>query len=285
MKTLVITGSTRGIGFGLAREFLKRGCSVVINGRTPAVVEKAVSELAATHGRERVFGHAADVSIYEQTEGLWEAARAQFGRVDVWVNNAGIAHPIDIPLWDQPPEQMRAVVGLNLLGTLYGVRIAGRGMKAQGGGTIYLMEGFGSDGRTRGGLGLYGATKAALRYAAKALKADTAEWATPVKFGTISPGIVITDMIIGQYTGREQEFERAKKSSTSSATASRRSRPSSPIKCWPAICASPGLRPARCSGVFSPQTSTNATCSRKAPKPPNPARPPTLDTWHLTPDA
>ncbi|MDW8325291.1 MAG: SDR family oxidoreductase [Anaerolineales bacterium] len=211
MKTLVITGSTRGIGFGLAREFLKRGCSVVINGRTPAVVEKAVSELAATHGRERVFGHAADVSIYEQTEGLWEAARARFGRVDVWVNNAGIAHPIDIPLWDQPPEQMRAVVGLNLLGTLYGVRIAGRGMKAQGGGTIYLMEGFGSDGRTRGGLGLYGATKAALRYAAKALKADTAEWATPVKFGTISPGIVITDMIIGQYTGREQEFERAKR--------------------------------------------------------------------------
>jgi NAD(P)-dependent dehydrogenase (short-subunit alcohol dehydrogenase family) len=211
MKALVITGSTRGIGFGLAREFLQRGCAVVVNGRTPSAVEQAVGRLAAAHGGERVLGHAADVSIYEQVEGLWEAARAQFGRVDVWLNNAGIAHPDDTPLWDQSPEQMRAVVGLNLLGTLYGVRVAAQGMKAQGGGTIYVMEGFGSDGRTRHGLGLYGATKAALRYAARALEADVAAWATPVKFGTISPGIVVTDLLIGQYAGREQEFARAKR--------------------------------------------------------------------------
>lgn len=211
MKTLVITGSTRGIGLGLAHEFLKRGCAVVVNGRTPAAVEKAVSGLAAAHGGERVLGHAADVSVYEQVEGLWEAARARFGRVEVWINNAGIAHPDDAPFWDRSPEQMRAVVGLNLLGTLYGVRVAAQGMKAQGGGAIYLMEGFGSDGRIRRGLGLYGATKAALRYAAKALAADVAEWRTPVKFGTISPGIVVTDLLIGQYAGREQEFVRAKR--------------------------------------------------------------------------
>jgi len=211
MKTIVITGSTRGIGFGLAREFLKRDCSVVVNGRSQAAVEKAANGLAATHSGERVLGHAADVSIYEQVQGLWEAAQARFGRVDIWINNAGVAHPDNEPMWDQAPELMRAVVNLNLLGSLYGLRVAAQGMKAQGGGTIYDVEGFGSNGRTRKGLGLYGATKAAVRFIARSLEADAAEWPAPLKFGTISPGIVTTDLLAGQYAGRPEEFERAKR--------------------------------------------------------------------------
>lgn len=211
MKTIVITGSTRGIGFGLAREFLKRDCSVVVNGRSQAAVDTATNKLTAAHSSERVLGHAADVSIYEQVQGVWEAARARFGRVDIWINNAGVAHPDNEPMWDQSPELMRAVVHLNLLGSLYGVRVAAQGMKAQGGGTIYDFEGFGSNGRTRKGLGLYGATKAAVRFIARSLEADAAEWPAPVKFGTISPGIVTTDLLTGQYAGRPEEFERAKR--------------------------------------------------------------------------
>ncbi len=211
-QTVVITGSTRGIGYGLAQAFLQRGCNVLVNGRSPAAVAQAVAALGAQTGAaDRVAGHAADVTDYAQVEGLWEAARASFGRVDIWINNAGLAHPDNVPLWEQPPEMMREVVALNLLGALYGLRVAARAMAAQGGGTIYDLEGFGSNGRVRPGLGLYGATKAAIRFVAKALTADAGVWKPPVRFGTISPGIVITDLVTSQYAGRPEAFASAKR--------------------------------------------------------------------------
>jgi len=211
MKTIVITGSTRGIGYGLADEFLKRGCAVGVSGRTSAAVERAIQALATKHSPERILGQAADVTCYEQVQALWEAALARFGRVDVWINNAGLAHSDHLPLWDQSPALMQAVVNTNLLGSLYGLRVAAQGMLKQGGGFIYDLEGFGSNGRARKGLGLYGSTKAAIAYLSRALAVDAKEWEMPVRFGAISPGLVTTDMLIGQYEGRPAELERAKR--------------------------------------------------------------------------
>ena len=62
MTTVVVTGSTRGIGYGLAREFLARGCAVMVSGRGQAAVDKAMSELSEKHGAERVKGFACDVT-------------------------------------------------------------------------------------------------------------------------------------------------------------------------------------------------------------------------------
>lgn len=238
MKVIVITGSTRGIGFGLAREFLKRGCAVVVSGRKAGAVQQAVAELSAvavpsltqaplkaqaaagtsqlylaeasTHP-ERVLGQPCDVTRYEQVQALWDAAQAKFGRVDIWINNAGLAHSDHLPLWEQSPELMQAVVNTNLLGSLYGLRVAAQGMTKQGGGFIYDFEGFGSNGRVRAGLGLYGSTKAAVGFLGKALAADAKQWNAAVTFGAISPGMVTTDMLTGQYEGRPDDLARARR--------------------------------------------------------------------------
>jgi NAD(P)-dependent dehydrogenase (short-subunit alcohol dehydrogenase family) len=196
MKRIVITGSTRGIGFGLADAFLGRGCAVTVSGRTQASVDTAVQRLAAMHGEEKVAGQPCDVTELDQVQALWAAAVNQFGRVDIWINNAGIGHAMQ-PLWELSPEQVEAVMETNVLGTTHGVRVAFQGMKAQGGGQIYNLEGFGSTGRTRPGMSVYGTSKAAITYLTKALTEELE--GTPVKLGSISPGMVITNLITDRF--------------------------------------------------------------------------------------
>ena len=172
MKSVVITGSTRGIGFGLADAFLARGCRVVINGRTQVNVDRACAQLTDKYGAGKVYGFAALVSDAEQVEALWEFAKAQLERVDIWINNAGVSHDTE-PLWEIAEVEARTVIDANILGTIYGAQVAIRGMKQQGEGQIYNMEGFGSSGHIRVGFSVYGTSKAAVRYLTKALVEET----------------------------------------------------------------------------------------------------------------
>lgn len=206
MKTIVITGSTRGIGFGLARELLQRGSRVVVNGRTPAAADAAVSALSA-QAADRVWGCAADVTDYDQVQRLWDQSLDHFGRIDIWINNAGLAHP-DVPFWELPKSEVDRVVSVNLIGLMYGCRVAINGLLAQGGGFIYNMYGFGSTGHIRPGMSIYGATKRAVNYLTEALVVELKD--RPVKVAAISPGMVITDLVTDQYTDRPQDFQRAR---------------------------------------------------------------------------
>jgi NADP-dependent 3-hydroxy acid dehydrogenase YdfG len=95
----------------------------------------------------------------------------------------------------------------NVYGSIYGSRAAIKGMLKQCGGWIYNLEGFGSSGRTMAGLSVYGMTKAAATYFGKSLAKEVAN--TPVKVATLQPGMVITDMITGQYKTPE-ELEKVK---------------------------------------------------------------------------
>ena len=131
MKTVVITGSTRGIGRGLAENFLSRGCKVMISGRQPAAVDAVVAELAAQHDSARVAGKACEITDVEQLQALWDEAASRFGRVDVWINNAGISAPRK-PLWETDPAILSRIVEVNLGGVLLANRVALAGMQAQG---------------------------------------------------------------------------------------------------------------------------------------------------------
>lgn len=206
-KTVVITGSTRGIGRGLAREMLNRGCRVVVNGRSSDAVAQAVSELSSDHP-DRVAGAACDVTQPEELGELLNAGVEAFGGVDVWINNAGIDVP-NVPLWEQSDEDLRRIVDVNLTGCLYGLKVPIRAMLEQGRGQVWLMEGFGSSGNIRTGMTPYGATKRAVRYLCRAMQAETA--GTDVQVCSVSPGIVVTDLLIGDYDYASEDWESAKR--------------------------------------------------------------------------
>ena len=208
MRSLVITGSTRGIGYGLCDAFLARGCSVTVSGRTQEAVDQAVETLSAKHGEERILGVACDVTDFEQVQALWDEAKAHWGRVDIWVSNAGIAHA-QTPLREQSPEEMAAVVDTNVTGAMHGAKVAIAGMLAQGSGSIYNMEGLGSDGRKIEGLTAYGTSKAALAYLTDAMVEEVK--GTPVIAGAIRPGMVATNMLMGQYENDPERWEEAKR--------------------------------------------------------------------------
>ena len=191
-KVIVITGSTRGIGKGLAQELLKRGHSVGLSGRSQAAVDAAIAELSPLTGGGRLVGAACDVSHADQLQALWRAAVDKFGRVDIWVNNAGISHARQRG-GELHESDIRAVQETNLLGMMLATQIALRGMTTQGGGVIYNMEGFGSNGMMTPGMSLYGASKFALTYFNKCLIAETRD--SPVKICYLSPGIVVTDLL------------------------------------------------------------------------------------------
>ena len=138
-KHIVITGSTRGIGLGLADAFLSRGCSVTISGRGKEAVEKTVADLKSRRDAERIFGLACDVTIPEQLQVLWDQSVQKFGRVDIWINNAGLSGEQG-QVWELSPEQAQIPIQTNVLGTIYGAQAAMNGMLAQGFGSIYNME-------------------------------------------------------------------------------------------------------------------------------------------------
>jgi NAD(P)-dependent dehydrogenase (short-subunit alcohol dehydrogenase family) len=207
VKTIVITGSTRGIGFGLATEFLKRDCNVVINGRSQSAVDQAAKDLAGRCPPDRVWGQPGDMTNYADVQRLWDNARSHFGAIDIWINNAGMAHP-DLKFWTLPKEEIDKTMSLNLIGLMYGCRVAINGMLAQGYGFIYNMYGFGSTGMMRNGMSIYGSSKRAVNYFTETLAKELD--GQPVKIGSLSPGMVITDLVSEQYKDRPEEFEKAK---------------------------------------------------------------------------
>ena len=209
METVVITGSTRGVGLGLAKEFLKRNRRVVISGRKQNVVDAAVEELSKTFDPENIFGCACNVVNFEEVRNLWVQSKKKFGTVDIWISNAGIVNSRGTT-WDLDPSEIQSVIDVNLTGAMYCAKVAVGGMLTQGKGKYYNFEGFGSDGRQiQPGMTIYGATKSAIRYFTKALVKETKN--TNIVVGAISPGIVVTDLLTEPYKDRPDEWKKAKK--------------------------------------------------------------------------
>ena len=133
-KTALVTGSTSGIGLGMARALARSGANVVLNGFGPA---DEIEALRA--GIEREFGvqathDAADMTRPEQIEAMIQAAQARFGSVDILVNNAGIQHvcPID----QFPTERWDAIIAINLSSAFHCTRLALPAMKAANWGRV-----------------------------------------------------------------------------------------------------------------------------------------------------
>lgn len=189
MANIVITGSTRGIGHGLAVEFLKRGHNVVVSSRGQTDVDKAVSGLTTT-GPAKVAGTTCDVTSKADVQALWDYAVSTFGHVDFWINNAGRATS-RYAVHELPEDLVHTLVDGNLKGSVFGSQVAICGFRKQGFGTLYNMLGGSFDGkRLTPNMGVYSATKAGDWLLTKYLVAENDN--PKIVIGTISPGMLIT---------------------------------------------------------------------------------------------
>lgn len=133
-RTAVVTGSTSGIGLGIAEAFAKAGCNVVLNGFAADEKIAAVKRQMEQHGGARAFYHPADLSRAEDCLAIIVAAQEHFGTVDIVVNCAGIQHVS--PIENFPADRWDAILALNLSAPFHTSRAAIPLMRKQGWGRI-----------------------------------------------------------------------------------------------------------------------------------------------------
>ena len=192
-KTALVTGSTSGIGLGVALCLARQGANVILNGFGDAEGPKAeVAALGVKAGY-----HGADMSKPADIEAMMAYAQAEFGGVDILVNNAGIQHVA--PVEDFPVERWDAVIAINLSSTFHTTRLALPSMKAKNWGRIINIASV---------HGLVASTQKAAYVAAKhgvigLTKVTALENATTgVTCNAICPGWVLTPLVQKQVDAR-----------------------------------------------------------------------------------
>ena len=193
MKTVVITGSARGLGFNMARFFRKDyNFNVVISDLKEENLIKAKGELEKDEAEGKVEYTLCNVSKLEDLESLMKFAIEKFGKVDIWINNAGINQPQEA-IWNLTEQQINTLIDVDLKGTIYGSKVAMLEMSKNHSGAIYNIEGYGSNDAHMLGLNLYGTSKRAVTYFTEGLAQESKEKDTGVIVGKLSPGIMITE--------------------------------------------------------------------------------------------
>ena len=203
MKTVVITGSSRGLGFEMAQRFRKNGLNVVINGVNPKRLEAAKAVLEKIDSSASVFSCAGDISNTADIQKLLDSAVSSCGAVDIWINNAGVNQPMEA-IWELTESEIGQVLDIDLKGTVMGSKLAMEQMIRQGYGAIYNLEGYGSNDAMMLGLNMYGTGKRAVTHFTQALAKESEERKTGVLVGRLSPGIMITDFTVNALGGKER---------------------------------------------------------------------------------
>ncbi len=189
-KSAIVTGSTSGIGLGIARAFAEAGMNVLLNGfGEKSEIERSRTEIERTFGVEAAFS-AADMSKPDDIARMIEDAARVFGQVDVLVNNAGIQHVEAIETF--PPEKWDAVIAINLSSAFHGIRAVLAGMKERRWGRIINVA-------SAHGLvaspykSAYVAAKHGVLGLTKTVALEAAEFGVTVN--AICPGYVLTPLV------------------------------------------------------------------------------------------
>ncbi|MBX3602267.1 MAG: 3-hydroxybutyrate dehydrogenase [Rubrivivax sp.] len=192
-KTALVTGSTSGIGLGIATLLASRGASVMLNGFGD--VDAAVAQVRGSGAR--VAYHGADMSKPAEIEALVRACEAELGSCDILVNNAGIQHVANVD--EFPVERWDAIIAINLSSAFHTMRLALPGMKQRGWGRVInvasvhgLVASAAKSAYVAAKHGIVGLTKAT------ALEAATAG----VTVNAICPGWVLTPLVQKQVDAR-----------------------------------------------------------------------------------
>ena len=190
MKNVVITGSTRGIGYAMAKAFLDAGCNVTISGRGDTLPPTQQNDLKAFE-KQHIYV-ACNVQEKAALQRLWDVSSQHWGSIDIWINNAGQNAPHAF-VHETEDCYVQNIVATNLTGMIFGSQVAANGMLAQKHGAIYSMEGLGSNNMIQPRTILYGTTKHALTYFMRGLARELE--GSGVIAGRLSPGMMLTDFI------------------------------------------------------------------------------------------
>ncbi|XP_022765621.1 chlorophyll(ide) b reductase NOL, chloroplastic [Durio zibethinus] len=205
---VLITGSSKGIGYALVKEFLKAGDNIIICSRSAERVKSAVKSLREEYGEQRVWGSQCDVREAEDVKNLVLFAQMNLGYIDIWINNAGSNAYSYKPLAEASDEDLIEVVTTNTLGLMICCREAIKMMlKQPRGGHIFNIDGAGSDGRPTPRFAAYGATKRSVVHLTKSLQAELQmQDVKNVVLHNLSPGMVTTDLLMCGATTKQAKF-------------------------------------------------------------------------------
>jgi len=188
-KIVVVTGSTRGFGFAIAKSMLEAGATVAITGRSQQAVDNS---LASLQPKGRVSGFVMDVREEEQVYKLVDDVIAEFGRIDIWVNNAGYSNAAGMML-DMNPQDALDMFMSNDLGVMICTQAIMHYMLPRKQGLLVNIYGNGSFLRPASPTGLYGATKAWMSSFTRSLAVELK--GSGVQILGFSPGMMTTDML------------------------------------------------------------------------------------------
>jgi 3-hydroxybutyrate dehydrogenase len=194
-KTALVTGSTSGIGLGIALSLARQGANIVLNGFGDVAGPKAQVEALGV----KVGYHGADMSKPEDIAQMMDYVRSEFGGTDILVNNAGIQHVAKVE--DFPPEKWDAIIAINLSSAFHTTRLAIPGMRAKNWGRVINVA------STHGLVAsaqksAYVASKHGIVGFTKAVALETAT--TGVTVNAICPGWVLTPLVQKQIDDRAQ---------------------------------------------------------------------------------
>ncbi len=199
-KSAIVTGSTSGIGLGIATALAAQGCNVMLNGfGDSAQIEKIRAEIAATHNVAVVYS-SADMGKPLEIGAMVQQATRRFGAVDILVNNAGVQHVA--PVEDFPIDQWDRVIAINLSSAFHAIRAALPGMKTRKWGRIINVA-------SAHGLvaspfkSAYVAAKHGLVGLTKTVALETA--GKGVTCNAVCPGFVLTPLVETQIQDRAKE--------------------------------------------------------------------------------
>ncbi len=211
-KVVAITGASSGIGEATARLLAERGAHIVVGARRTERLEKLVADINARGGSARF--RAVDVTSREDTQAFVDFAKAEFGRIDVLVNNAGVMPlsnmaEVKVDEWDR-------MIDVNIRGVLHGIAAVLPDMKARGNGQIVNVASIGAHVVVPTGA-VYCATKYAVWAISEGLRQENPD----IRVTTISPGVVATELgdDISDATARDYVKELRKKALTPDAIA------------------------------------------------------------------
>jgi len=189
-KAAIVTGSTSGIGLGIARALAQNGADVMLNGfGDPKMIEFTRAELQRQYGVKIRYSDA-DMSRPEQIRAMAELARTEFGKVDIIVNNAGIQHVA--PVEEFPDERWDAVLAINLSSAYHLIKAVTPGMKARKTGRIVNIAS--AHGLTASPFkSAYIAAKHGMIGLSKTVALELAEFG--ITSNTICPGYVKTPLV------------------------------------------------------------------------------------------